>query len=89
MKSFDLGNDMEVYEIDNDPEMNKIQDFMAKSTGARSVSLLENLVRFFIISKFFVNLGSPHFHRRPICWRLRRTHEAKIFRKIGSTHFKC
>ena len=52
MKSFDLGNDMEVYEIDNDPEMNKIQDFMAKSTGARSVSLLENLGRFFIISKF-------------------------------------
>ena len=40
LKSFDLGNDMEVYEIDNDPEMNKIQDFMAKSTGARSVSLL-------------------------------------------------
>ena len=39
LKSFDLGNDMEVYEIDNDPEMNKIQDFMAKSTGARSVSL--------------------------------------------------
>jgi len=37
LKSFDLGNDMEVYEIDNDPEMNKIQDFMAKSTGARSV----------------------------------------------------
>ena len=88
MKSFDLGNDMEVYEIDNDPEMNKIQDFMAKSTGARSVSLLGNSAKIHNF-KIFVNLGSPHFHRRPICWRLRRTDEAKIFRKIGSTHFKC
>ena len=50
LKSFDLGNDMEVYEIDNDPEMNKIQDFMAKSTGARSVSLLlSKFGKFFII----------------------------------------
>merc|ERR1712107_524814 len=37
LKSFNLGSDMEIFEIENDPEMNQIQNYMAQQTGARSV----------------------------------------------------
>merc|ERR1712107_487688 len=40
LKSFNLGSDMEIFEIENDPEMNQIQNYMAQQTGARSSSSL-------------------------------------------------
>lgn len=46
LAQFDLGDDIKIFEIENDPEMNKIQDHMAKQTGARSVP------RVFIGGKF-------------------------------------
>ena len=57
LAQFDLGDDIKIFEIENDPEMNKIQDHMAKQTGARSVS--KSYARLFTyIDDYYVLYGN-------------------------------